>query len=228
MEKKYVYLFTEGNADMRELLGGKGANLAEMTRIGLPVPQGFTISTEACTRYYDDGKSDRRGHREADLRCSGQDRRRSSARSSAIENDPLAGFRPFRRPRFHARHDGHHPEPGPERRVREGPGQADRATSASPMTPIAVSSQMFSDVVMEIEKRKFEDVLDEFKEKRGVKFDTRPDRRRPEGSCGALQGHLQGRKGRGLPAGSQGTADGGRQGRVPFLGQPPRHRTTAA
>ena len=50
MEKKYVYLFKEGNADMRELLGGKGANLAEMTRIGLPVPQGFTISTEACTQ----------------------------------------------------------------------------------------------------------------------------------------------------------------------------------
>ena len=53
---KYVYLFTEGNADMRELLGGKGANLAEMTNIGLPVPQGFTISTEACTKYYDDGR----------------------------------------------------------------------------------------------------------------------------------------------------------------------------
>ena len=56
MEKKYVYLFKEGNANMRELLGGKGANLAEMTNIGLPVPQGFTISTEACTRYYTDGK----------------------------------------------------------------------------------------------------------------------------------------------------------------------------
>ena len=53
---KYVYLFTEGKADMRELLGGKGANLAEMTNIGLPVPQGFTISTEACTKYYEDGK----------------------------------------------------------------------------------------------------------------------------------------------------------------------------
>ena len=53
---KYVYLFTEGNASMRELLGGKGANLAEMTHIGLPVPQGFTITTEACTKYYDDGK----------------------------------------------------------------------------------------------------------------------------------------------------------------------------
>ncbi|MBR6768767.1 MAG: pyruvate, phosphate dikinase, partial [Clostridia bacterium] len=56
MAKKYVYLFTEGDASMRELLGGKGANLAEMTKLGLPVPQGFTISTEACTAYYEDGK----------------------------------------------------------------------------------------------------------------------------------------------------------------------------
>ncbi|MBR0446316.1 MAG: pyruvate, phosphate dikinase, partial [Oscillospiraceae bacterium] len=56
MSHKYVYLFTEGNGSMRELLGGKGANLAEMTNIGLPVPQGFTISTEACTQYYEDGR----------------------------------------------------------------------------------------------------------------------------------------------------------------------------
>ena len=56
MSHKYVYLFTEGNGKMRELLGGKGANLAEMTNIGLPVPQGFTISTEACTKYYEDGQ----------------------------------------------------------------------------------------------------------------------------------------------------------------------------
>ncbi|MBQ5885198.1 MAG: hypothetical protein IIW79_02180, partial [Clostridia bacterium] len=56
MAKKYCYLFSEGNADMRELLGGKGANLAEMTKIGLPVPQGFTVSTEACTQYYEDGR----------------------------------------------------------------------------------------------------------------------------------------------------------------------------
>ena len=53
MAKKYVYLFKEGNANMRELLGGKGANLAEMTNLGMPVPQGFTVTTEACTRYYD-------------------------------------------------------------------------------------------------------------------------------------------------------------------------------
>ena len=56
MSNKYVYLFSEGNAEMRNLLGGKGANLAEMTGLGLPVPQGFTVTTEACTRYYEDGK----------------------------------------------------------------------------------------------------------------------------------------------------------------------------
>ena len=57
MATKYVYQFREGNAGMRNLLGGKGANLAEMTRIGLPVPQGFTITTEACTKYYEDGRT---------------------------------------------------------------------------------------------------------------------------------------------------------------------------
>ena len=57
MARKWVYLFTEGDASMRELLGGKGANLAEMTNIGLPVPKGFTITTEACTQYYEDGKT---------------------------------------------------------------------------------------------------------------------------------------------------------------------------
>ena len=56
MSKKYVYLFSEGNGSMRELLGGKGANLAEMTNLGMPVPQGFTITTEACTQYYNDGR----------------------------------------------------------------------------------------------------------------------------------------------------------------------------
>ena len=56
MVKKYVYLFSEGNATMRNLLGGKGANLAEMTNLGIPVPQGFTVTTEACNKYYEDGK----------------------------------------------------------------------------------------------------------------------------------------------------------------------------
>ncbi|MFR5684646.1 MAG: PEP/pyruvate-binding domain-containing protein, partial [Clostridia bacterium] len=57
MSNKYVYLFKEGNASMRELLGGKGANLAEMTNLGLPIPQGFTVTTEACTQYYEDGET---------------------------------------------------------------------------------------------------------------------------------------------------------------------------
>ncbi|HAM29792.1 MAG TPA: hypothetical protein DCP49_00005, partial [Erysipelotrichaceae bacterium] len=56
MEKKYVYLFNEGDANMRNLLGGKGANLAEMSKLGMPVPNGFTITTEACNKYYDDGE----------------------------------------------------------------------------------------------------------------------------------------------------------------------------
>ena len=56
MSHKYVYLFKEGNASMRDLLGGKRANLAEMTNLGLPIPQGFTVSTEACTKYYEDGE----------------------------------------------------------------------------------------------------------------------------------------------------------------------------
>ena len=78
MSQKYVYLFSEGNETMRELLGGKGANLAGMTRLGMPVPRGFTVSTEACTRYYEDGmlhwqrlkKSTRRSSVTHRTRCS--------------------------------------------------------------------------------------------------------------------------------------------------------------
>ena len=81
---KYVYLFKEGNASMRNLLGGKGANLAEMTKIGLPVPQGFTVTTEACTRYYEDGKTIGEDIVRADLRRIWPRPRRSAARSSAI------------------------------------------------------------------------------------------------------------------------------------------------
>ena len=85
MAHKYVYLFSEGNAQMRELLGGKGANLAEMTNIGLPVPQGFTITTEACTQYYEDGQRDQSPRFMAEImRVHRQDGRASPARSSAI------------------------------------------------------------------------------------------------------------------------------------------------
>ena len=95
MANKWVYLFTEGNANMRELLGGKGANLAEMTSLGLPVPQGFTITTEACTQYYEDGReinaeihgSDQRVHRE-----DGRDHRQEVRR----QGEPTPRFSSFR------------------------------------------------------------------------------------------------------------------------------------
>ena len=89
MANKWVYLFTEGNANMRELLGGKGANLAEMTGLGLPVPQGFTITTEACTQYYEDG----RDHR--------QEIRR--------QGEPTPRFSSFRCSCFNAGYDGYNP-----------------------------------------------------------------------------------------------------------------------
>ena len=72
-DKKYLYLFSEGNKDMREILGGKGANLAEMTNAGMPVPQGFTITTEACTQYYNDGRQINEEHHGRHLRVYRQD-----------------------------------------------------------------------------------------------------------------------------------------------------------
>ena len=101
---------------MRNLLGGKGANLAEMTALGMPVPQGFTITTEACTRYYDDGRTDRRGHPWSRSTTHLAKMEEINGKKFGDRQEPPAGFRAFRRPRFHARHDGHHSEPGPERR----------------------------------------------------------------------------------------------------------------
>ena len=117
MSHKYVYLFSEGNASMRELLGGKGANLAEMTNIGLPVPQGFTISTEACTKYYEDGRKI-------------NDEIMAEIMENIAKMEEINGkkFGDLKNPMLvsvHARHDGHHSEPRPERRSRQrhDPGQ---------------------------------------------------------------------------------------------------------
>ena len=85
---KWVYMFTEGNANMRNLLGGKGANLAEMTNLGMPVPQGFTVSTEACTRYYDDGKVIASDIEEQIYEYLGK-MEKSTARSLAIQRIPF-------------------------------------------------------------------------------------------------------------------------------------------
>ena len=170
MSHKYVYLFKEGNASMRNLLGGKGANLAEMTSLGLPVPQGFTVTTEACTKYYEDGKQI-------------SDEIMAQVKEALKETEKINGkkFGDLENPFLVS--------------VRSGarvsmPGMMDTILNLG-LNDVAVKGlanltqnerfaydsyrrfiQMFSDVVMEIPKSKFERVLDEMKEAKGVKFDS--------------------------------------------------------
>ncbi len=103
MAKKYCYLFSEGNADMRELLGGKGANLAEMTNIGLPVPQGFTITTEACTQYYEDGREINAGI-QAEI-----NEYIEKMQKVRRQGESPSRFCSFRRESVNARYDGYDP-----------------------------------------------------------------------------------------------------------------------
>ena len=172
MSHKYVYLFSEGDENMRELLGGKGANLAQMTRLGMPVPQGFTISTEACTRYYDDGKKiapeieaeiyeylakmeEINGKKFGDPKNPLLVSVRSGARASmpgmmdtilnlGLNDEVAAGM------------IAGNPDPKFERFVYDSYRRI---------------IQMFSDVVMEISKKTFEVIIDEIKDKKGVKND---------------------------------------------------------
>ena len=172
MSKKYCYLFSEGNASMRELLGGKGANLAEMTNIGLPVPQGFTISTEACTQYYEDDKTindeimaeimanvekmeEINGKKFGDLKNPLLVSVRSGARASmpgmmdtilnlGLNDDVVAAM------------IAGNPDPKFERFVYDSYRRF---------------IQMFSDVVMEVGKKYFEQLIDKMKEERGVAYD---------------------------------------------------------
>ena len=173
MSHKYVYLFSEGNKDMRELLGGKGANLAEMTRAGMPVPQGFTITTEACTQYYEDGRQindeiqaeiyeylakmeEICGKKFADKENPLLVSVRSGARASmpgmmdtilnlGLNDDVVVGFAKFT---------------GNERFAYDSYRRF---------------IQMFSDVVMELPKSEFEKIIDEKKAERGVKQDVELD-----------------------------------------------------
>ena len=173
MSKKYCYLFSEGNATMRELLGGKGANLAEMTNIGLPVPQGFTITTEACTQYYEDGRKindeimaeiwknvaameEINGKKFGDLKNPLLVSVRSGARASmpgmmdtilnlGLNDDVVAAM------------IAGNPDPKFERFVYDSYRRF---------------IQMFSDVVMEVGKKYFEALIDQMKEEKGVKFDV--------------------------------------------------------
>ncbi|MEE0913808.1 MAG: pyruvate, phosphate dikinase [Ruminococcus sp.] len=170
MAKKWVYLFTEGNANMRELLGGKGANLAEMTGLGLPVPQGFTITTEACTQYYEDGKMINAEIEAQIYEYIDKMEEITGKKFGDSENPLLVSVRSGARASM--------------------PGMMDTilnlGLNETVVNVIAEKSnnprwawdcyrrfiQMYSDVVMEVGKKYFEELIDKMKEERGVTFDV--------------------------------------------------------
>ncbi|MFL0247405.1 pyruvate, phosphate dikinase [Candidatus Clostridium stratigraminis] len=168
--KKYVYLFSEGNGTMRELLGGKGANLAEMTNLGIPVPQGFTVTTEACNKYYEDGKviSDEIISQIYEYMTSLE--KITGKKFGSVENPLLVSVRSGARASM----------PGMMDTILNLGLNDETVEAMSKLTGnerFAYDSyrrfiQMFADVVMEIEKRNFENILDEVKEAKGVKLDT--------------------------------------------------------
>ena len=170
---KYVYLFTEGNADMRNLLGGKGANLAEMTNLGLPVPQGFTITTEACTKYYEDGKEISPEIQNQINEYIGKMEEITGKKFGDKENPLLVSVRSGARASM--------------------PGMMDTilnlGLNEDVVEVLAEKSnnprwawdcyrrfiQMYSDVVMEVGKKYFEELIDKMKEEKGVKLDVELD-----------------------------------------------------
>ncbi|MGN0178590.1 MAG: PEP/pyruvate-binding domain-containing protein, partial [Monoglobaceae bacterium] len=170
MSKKYVYLFSEGDASMRELLGGKGANLAEMTKMGLPVPQGFTVSTEACTQYYEDGRRINDDIQAEIMEYIGKMEEICGKKFGDMENPLLVSVRSGARASM--------------------PGMMDTilnlGLNEDVVNAIAKKSgnprwawdcyrrfiQMYSDVVMEVGKKYFEQLIDEMKEKKGVTQDV--------------------------------------------------------
>ena len=168
MSHKYVYLFKEGNASMRELLGGKGANLAEMTNLGLPIPQGFTVTTEACTQYYEDGEMISKEIEDQIFEALSKLEEISGKKFGDIENPLLVSVRSGARASM----------PGMMDTILNlGLNDEVIKTIATKNERFAYDSyrrfiQMFSDVVMEIPKPLFEKAIDEMKEKRGVKLDT--------------------------------------------------------
>ena len=170
MEKKYVYLFKEGNGSMKNLLGGKGANLSVMTQLGIPVPQGFTVTTEACNKYYEDGKVISASIIEEIEKCMKELEKETGKEFGSTENPLLVSVRSGARVSM----------PGMMDTILNL-GLNDEAVEAMAKLTnnprFAYDSyrrfiQMFSDVVMDVEKRLFEDKIDEMKEKRGVKVDT--------------------------------------------------------
>ena len=173
MAKKYCYLFTEGNANMRELLGGKGANLAEMTNIGLPVPQGFTISTEACTQYYEDGRKINDEIMAEIMEYIGKMETITGKKFGDKKNPLLVSVRSGARASM--------------------PGMMDTilnlGLNEEVVEVLAKQSgnprwawdcyrrfiQMYSDVVMEVGKKYFEQLIDKMKSEKGVTYDVELD-----------------------------------------------------
>ena len=173
MSHKYVYLFTEGNGKMRELLGGKGANLAEMTNIGLPVPQGFTISTEACTKYYEDGQKINDEIMSQIMEYVDKMEKINGKKFGSLENPLLVSVRSGARASMPGMMDTIL-NLGLNDDVVEAmiKGNPDPNFARFVWDSYRRFIQMFSDVVMEVGKKYFEQLIDQMKEKKGVKFDV--------------------------------------------------------
>lgn len=172
-KNKYVYLFSEGNADMRNLLGGKGANLAEMTNIGLPVPQGFTVSTEACARYYEDGKMLADDVIQEIMEGLAKMEKITGKKFGDKTNPLLVSVRSGARASMPGMMDTIL-NLGLNSEVVEG------LASLTGNPRFAYDSyrrfiQMFSDVALGLEKSNFEKIIDQMKEEKGVKLDTELD-----------------------------------------------------
>ena len=170
MSKKYVYLFSEGNGSMRELLGGKGANLAEMTRLGMPVPQGFTVTTEACTQYYEDGRKINDDIQAEIMEYITKMEEITGKKFGDIDNPLLVSVRSGARASM----------PGMMDTIlnlglNEQVVEALAAKSGNPRWAWDCYRrfiQMYSDVVMEVGKKYFEQLIDEMKAKKGVTQDV--------------------------------------------------------
>ncbi|MBO7289049.1 MAG: pyruvate, phosphate dikinase, partial [Clostridia bacterium] len=169
MAHKYVYLFSEGNADMREILGGKGANLAEMTKIGLPVPQGFTVSTEACTRYYEDGRKINDDIQAEIMEYIVKMEEICGKKFGDKENPLLVSVRSGARASMPGMMDTILNLGLNETVVETMAAKTGNARWAWDCYRRFI--QMYSDVVMEVGKKYFEQLIDEMKEKKGVTQD---------------------------------------------------------
>ncbi len=173
MSKKYLYLFTEGDATMRELLGGKGANLAEMTKVGLPVPQGFTISTEACTQYYEDGRQINDEIQAQIIEYINKMEEINGKKFGDLKNPLLVSVRSGARASMPGMMDTIL-NLGLNDDVVEAmiSGNSDPKFARFVYDSYRRFIQMYSDVVMEVGKKYFEQLIDEMKEKKGVTYDV--------------------------------------------------------